>query len=266
MVTDSNQIIRQFDLLGKLVINRETTEELGQVDQLWLDLKHHQVMGLTSKAGVMGLRKYFLTWTQIETIGAAGLMVSLPAGLESTKPEDLETVIGHEVWTEAGDKVGSIRDYRLHPETGDIIDYLFVSNGWRGLVDETYCLLPAGIVSIGRKRMIVTVAAIQHAEQFDGLSKVVAQVGNFLKGDFQRTRQDMNAALQGTQAIANQLTSQTKGKLLDVAGQLQQATDKLRDKAPEQRLEEPEILEASGSEDILTARIDGTVSDSDTPQ
>lgn len=259
-MANSDQIIRQFDLIGKLVINRETAEELGQVDQLWLNPKTHQVIGLTSKSGVLGLRKSFLAWVQIEHIGTEGLMVSIPTGLEAQKPEDVEAVIGHEVWTETGNKVGSIRDYRIHPETGDVIDYLFVSSGWRGLVDETYCLKIDGIVSIGSRRMIVTEATVQNAEQFDGLSKVVAQVGDFLKNDYRRTRQDIATALQGTQAIANQLTSQTKGKLFKVAGQLQEATDEFKDKVPAQL---PASADDVAANNEVKARAEDAIADAD---
>jgi uncharacterized protein YrrD len=222
-------LLRHSDLIGKLVLDRVSTEEVGHVDQLWLDPKAHQMIGFTCRSGLLGFEKQSFSWTQIESIGADGILVSVLQGAESDRPANTEQIVGHELWTDDGNQAGTITDYRFHAETGDILDYLFISNGWRGLTEGMYRLLPNSIVSTGSRRMIASNQAIQNAQHYaGGISWTVAQAKEFLKSDYARTQQDLNAAVEGTKAIAQQLQAttrqvaeQAKAKLSNVAGQLQ---------------------------------------------
>lgn len=226
MTTNADVIMRYFQLLDKRVIDRTTAEDYGKISELWLDLRSHQVEGITCQAGLLGHQTHYFTWTQLDRIGDESVVVNLPAGLQMQKPDLVKSVVGYEVWTEAGDRVGTVRDYRIHPETGAVIDYLFLSSGWRGLLDDTYCLPSRAVISAGSKRLLAMESAVESATQYDGLTKVVAQFSDFLRRDYSQTRREIAAALESTKAIAGQwqltqkAVEQVKLKLTDAQASL----------------------------------------------
>lgn len=210
-------VIQHSDLLGRLVIDRNTTDDLGRVDQVWLAHKTHQIVGLSCKSGLLGRKHTEFAWGQIETIGQESVLVSYVAGTETQRPPDTELIIGHEVWTDGGNRAGTVVDYQFDVATGAVVDYLFVSNGWQGRLDGVYRLSPTAVISVGSKRMIVNKTAVEEPEQVSaGLADRVTKMKEFLKDDLSRTKDDMKAALEGTQAIASQVQSQGQ-KLADQA-------------------------------------------------
>jgi uncharacterized protein YrrD len=238
MTTDA-AILQHSNLMNRLVLERNTAEDLGRVDQLWLDGKGHQILGLSCKSGFLGRKRRGFTWAQIEAIGDESVLVSLADDGNAKKPDEAEIPLNHEVWSDDGNRAGRVVDYRFNRETGDVVDYLFVSNGWGGVTNGIYRLAPTAVISIGSKRMIVRKAAIAEPEQVEaGLADRVSKVAEFLKDDYDRTRQDMQGALEGTQAIASQLQSvgQSVGQTVNqnVVKPAQDAIDELSEAdAPE---------------------------------
>lgn len=227
-MSTEQEVVKQTQLLNRLILERRTAEEVGRVEQLWLDSQAHQVLGLTSKSGFLGNKKKLFTWAQIETIGADSILVnSSPEGEDAQKPEQAVTLIGHEVWTDAGNKAGKIVDYVLIPQTGAVVGYLFVSNGWRGALDGVYLLLPTAITSIGSKRVIVADATVQVPQQYaEGLNQKMTQATELLKEDYRKTQEDLGALKRGAQNIAEQVkdtteavTSKAKEKISEVKQQ-----------------------------------------------
>lgn len=200
-------IIAWSELVGRLVLNRDTTEELGHLDRLWIDPKTYQLLGVTCKSGFLGRHQHALTWSQVEVIGPDSVLVRLPGGVEPAKPEMvIDDVVGHEIWTDAGQRVGTVRDYRFDQETGDVVDFLFVSDGWQGLVDGVYRLRTQDVVSLGTKRLIATDAALQVAERVTaGFHQALARAAEFLKEDYRQTQDDISTWFAGGRAIARQL-------------------------------------------------------------
>lgn len=222
-------VIQHSDLLGRLVIDRNTTDDLGRVDQVWLAHKTHQIVGLSCKSGLLGRKHTEFTWGQIETIGDESVLVSYVEGTETQRPPDTELIIGHEVWTDGGNRAGTVVDYRFNAATGMVVDYLFVSNGWQGRLDGVYSLSPTAVMSVGSKRMIVNKTAVEDPKQVsDSLADRVTKVTEFLKDDLSRTKDDMKAALEGTQAIASQVQSQGQ----QLADQAQEKVADLGDRFP----------------------------------
>ncbi|MGK7876254.1 MAG: PRC-barrel domain-containing protein [Xenococcaceae cyanobacterium] len=270
MTTQSKTPIKRSDLLNRLVLDYSTTEEVGRVKQLWLDVKAHQVKGLTCSEGLLGRNKRSFTWAEIETIGTDSILVRTLEGAEPEKPESWESVVGHEMWTDAGNKVGSLKDYTIDPQTGAVIDYLFVSNGWRGVTDGIYRLPSTAIINVGRKRVIAIDAMVQNAEQYaEGLSHKIHKAAEFAKEDYTHTQQDLSAARQRTQAIATQLQqrtqkvrSQAKEKLSEVSSQLQQTTQQLTSQAKEKFSEVKTQLQ--GTSQSPTADTDSSSTPSET--
>jgi uncharacterized protein YrrD len=218
------EIVKQTEVLNRLVLDRRTTEEVGRVEQLWLNPQSHQIIGFTCKAGFLGKKKCSFSWKEIETIGADSILVNYdPAAEEPPKPE-LVSLIGHEVWTDAGNKAGKIVDYLFIPQTGDIVEYLFTSNGWRGVLDGIYLLASIIITSVGSKRVIVPDEVVQVPVQYtEGLNQRFSQAAEFLKDDVKKTHLDWQAVKRKAQNITEQvkektqnLTSIAKEKLAEV--------------------------------------------------
>jgi uncharacterized protein YrrD len=203
---NSDGAIDRSDLMNRLVIDSQTTEEVGRVEQLWLDIKTHKVVGITCKSGLIGRQKRSFTWGQIQTIGKDSLLVNTPEGAQLEKLESWESPIGHELWTDAGNKAGSVVDVRFLPDTGDVVEYIFTASGWRRLKDGTYRLSKSAIVSIGSKRAIAVDAAVQAAQQHaTGLSTAIDRAAEFIKEDYEKTRQDLSSLQQNAQSIAEKV-------------------------------------------------------------
>jgi uncharacterized protein YrrD len=205
------EVVRQSDVLNRLVLDKRTTEEVGRVEKLWLNPQSHQVIGLTCKSGFLGNKKYSFSWRQIETIGADSILVNYD--LETMEPEkpDLFSLIGHEVWTDAGNKVGKIVDFLFLPQTGDVVEYLFMSSGWRGVLDGIYLLAPLTITSVGSKRVIVPDEVVQEPLQYtEGLNQRFSQAAEFLKDDVKRTHLDWQAVKRNAQSISEQVKEKTQ--------------------------------------------------------
>ena len=255
--------IRQSQLLNRLVIDYHTTEEVGRVDQILVDGRTHQVEGIVCKSGLLGRHKRAFDWMQIETIGQDSILVKLQGGPESDKLEMAQTMIGHEVWTDAGDRIGHLVDYCIHPTTGAVLTYLFSAAGLRGMAEGIYCLLPSAIISTGRKRIMAEKTALETAEQFtEGLNQKAANAFEFLKSDYAKTQKDLTEAVGGAQAIAEQwqtqrqkLSSQAKDKLADVASQFKQQTRRVGDQVQDKLFDlTTQLKSQQSSESELTAR------------
>ncbi|NET56479.1 MAG: photosystem reaction center subunit H [Symploca sp. SIO2E6] len=206
------EVLKQTELLNRLVLDRHTAEEVGRVVQLLLDPPAHRVVGLTCKSGFLGSKKRSFTWGQIETIGSDSIMIDVsPEETLKDKQESWDALIGHEVWTDAGNKVGKLADYLLNPQTGDVLNYLFSSNGWRGMVDGLYLLPPKAISSVGSKRIITLEALIQNSERYaEGLNQRIGQVAELLKEDYEKTLKHVETVRNLQQNVAEQVKDKTK--------------------------------------------------------
>lgn len=206
------ELIKQSEVVNRLVLDRSTAEEVGRVDNLWLTPQFHQIVGLTCKSGFLGNKKRSFSWAQIEAIGSDSVLVdNSPEEVELEKLESVVSLIGHEVWTDAGDKAGKIVDYLFVPETGAIVNYLFVSSGWRGILDGIYVLPQTAIASTGSKRVIVADAIAQVPQQYaEGLNQKASQATEFLKGDLKKTHGDWEAIRRSAQNITEQVKDTTE--------------------------------------------------------
>lgn len=226
------EIVKYSEVLNRLVLDRRTTEAVGRVAQLWLNPQSHQVVGLTCKSGFFNSKKQSFAWAQIETIGADSILVNYdPEEVDLEKPESAVSLISHEVWTDAGNKAGKIVDYLFVPQSGVIVNYLFTSSGWRGVLDGIYLLASTAIASAGRKRVIVPDAIVQEPQYYaEGFNQKVAQAAEFLMEDYMKTQGDWEAIKRGAQNIGEQVkdttekvTNVAKEKLSDVKSEEQDA-------------------------------------------
>lgn len=229
------ETIEQSQLVGRLVLDRSTTEEVGKVEQLWLDIKTHQVLGLLCKSGgLLGGKKQIFKWTQVAAIGDS-IMLDISSGeVEEIKPEQLERIIGHELWTDKGNKAGKLLDYLFDPQTGKVTNYIFASNGLTGIVDGTYLLSPEIINNVGSKRVIVSDVTVRDSQQYsEGVGKKISKAGEFFQEDAKKTHQDLKTV---------------QGKLQNVMGQAQAFASQFKDKAGQTAERAKETAKESASQ------------------
>lgn len=250
-------IARQGELLNRLVLDRDTAEELGRVEQIWMVPELHRVMGIICTTGFLKGKKQMFTLVQIEAFGADSIVVN--SSHTSVNPEEIkpiDSLIGREVWSDAGNKIGKLTDYLFDPATGEITQYLFVSRGWSSLTDGSYLLQPSMILGLGSKRVMISNNAAQEISVYtEGLKHKVAKVSNFLQSDYEQTKQDVKSWLGGIQAI----TSQAKEQLQTLGGQAKEQAqvvgEQLKDKTQtlaEQAQEKSQILKETLKEQAQT--------------
>lgn len=245
----ADTIIRQSQLLGRLVMDYDTTEEVGQVDQLWVDVKSSQVRGLTCKSGFWGRDQQRFGWKQLKNIGHDGILVEGERGKRSHAVGDripdldaAQPMIGLEVWTDAGDRVGHLVDFCLDIRTGTVTRYLFAAE--RDATEGVYGLPAAALVSAGRKRIMVGAEAVEQAELYaDGLNPSTADPSS----EFDPT--DWRSFAKGAQSLAEQLQTQaervSQQNFPELADQLREKTQQVKDQMQQRVSEAKDRLQSS---------------------
>lgn len=206
MMNHPSDIIAQSYLIERLVLDRQTTEKMGVFDQFWIDPQSHQVQGLICKSGLLNHHKKYFTWQQIQSIGSDSILVQSSA-VDLPKISKSCLIVGHELWTDQGNKVGKIVDFLINLETGAIPGYLFVKEGWKGaLLEGIYQLSPVGISTVGEKRVIALQSAIEQAEHYQaGLGYKFEKALNFVQEDYSKTKHNLAATVDKTKEVATRL-------------------------------------------------------------
>lgn len=219
--------IRQSELHGRLVIDVETTEELGHIAQLLVDTQNHQVEGLVCRAGFWGRERTPVPWVQVESIGSDSVVVRRGSDRISDRFDEAIPMEDKEIWTDAGNRVGRLVDYCISPKTGQISQYLFTATEGLALGDGIYLFTPDAVVSAGRKRLMVRQAALDNAPQYQGSLR--DRASDAVQQDVTQTQQDFQSAVQSTQEItyqvqdqAKKLTEQARSRFGQVFGKLKQ--------------------------------------------
>ena len=222
---------RQSELLDRLVLDFDTTEIVGRVEKLWLDILSHQVKGLTCSSGILNREKHSFFWNKVVTVGHDSILVKTE-DREEVEPESIDNVVGLKVWSDAGNKVGRLVDYCIDTTTGNVTAYLFSSNRWRGIAGGTYVLDPEGVITVGNKRIIVAEDSMQNARQYEeGITQKLQHAKQFVREDIVKSRSDLGVVVRNTQkgaerlqTKAHQATEVAKEKLSDAVKQLQHQT------------------------------------------
>lgn len=213
-MADAAKIMRHSQLLNRLVIDRDTTEELGRIDVVWMHPPAHRVMGFICKPGFMTKQRYAFNLKQLYRIGPESILVS--AGAAETNVKEvalLETLIGLELWTDAGERLGRIIDCLFDQQTGNITHYLFKSGGWRGFTSGVYQLPPRAVMSFGRKKVLVTAKVSKNLKVFqEGLEDRLVQVSDRIKSGYTQELDSLTSR-------AQKLTQQAEERLQKLAEQ-----------------------------------------------
>ena len=230
-MTPPTDLIRQSDLLNQLVLDRTTMEALGRVDVVWMYPAAHRVLGFVCKSGTFGVQKAAFKLAQISTLGSNGLLThNQPEATDATKVRQLESLLNCEVWTDTGNRIGKIIDYLFHLKTGTITHYLLASSGWAGIAGDLYQLPPSQVLSLGRKRVLVTdVAAQTLAAYQSGIKQTLAKATTVLKEDYGQATEELRSLSKQAQAA----TEQAKGRFQSLTGQLKDRARSLSQQAQE---------------------------------
>ncbi|MBW4519978.1 MAG: PRC-barrel domain-containing protein [Scytolyngbya sp. HA4215-MV1] len=222
------ETIRQSELLNQLVLDRNTMEELGRIEVLWMYPQAHRVLGFVCKTGFLSGKKLAFKLSQVTAIGENGILTHGQAeATDAEKVKQLESLINLEVWSDAGNRVGKITDCVFNLQTGLIAHYLFVSSGWSSMVGEVYQLPPGKVQSFGRKRVLVAESAIALFELAQGgIPQKLGKVGEFVK---EEVAQDMRSFTKQAQSV----TEQAKGRWQNLAGLAKQRAQALSQQAKE---------------------------------
>jgi uncharacterized protein YrrD len=234
MTTLTKNDIKQSELLNQLVLDFDTTEIVGHVKKLWLDVKAHQVKGLTCTHGMFDREKHTFSWEKVVTVGHDSILVNTENQETVEQLESNDNVIGLKVWTDAGNKVGKLVDYCINIQTGAVVAYLFTSNGWKGIANGTYLLSPDAVITFGSQRIIMAEASIEDAQQYEeGLNKKIQHTKEFIQDDIAKSQSDFGVAVQNTQKATSGLQAKAQHrtevaieKLSNAAKQLQHKTKK----------------------------------------
>ncbi|MFG6099196.1 hypothetical protein SPB21_28370 [Leptothoe sp. ISB3NOV94-8A] len=162
--------LRQGSLLGRLILDYDTTDELGIVDSLLVDLNQGKVVALVCQGPVWQRQRPTYSWEQIVNIGADSIVIH-GRGADMAQSA-AQAMVGLEVWTDMGNCIGQIVDHRFE-RSGEVLQYLFAQPGQSGL----YGLAPEAIISAGRKRIMVSAQAAEQAEYLADETVPMAEQG-----------------------------------------------------------------------------------------
>ncbi|NEQ51589.1 MAG: hypothetical protein F6K11_15845 [Leptolyngbya sp. SIO3F4] len=155
----ADTVLRHSLLIGYLMLDYDSTDELGLVDSLLVDVSQGQVVGIVCQSPVWQRQRPAYSWGQITNIGADSILLRT----QSTEIpiSAAQAMVGLEVWTDTGNCVGQIVDYRFE-RLGKVVQYLFAGLDQPGL----YGLAPDAIISAGRKRIMISAQALEQADYF----------------------------------------------------------------------------------------------------
>jgi uncharacterized protein YrrD len=230
-MTTQPEVIKQSELLNQLVLNRDTMEELGRIEILWMYAPSNRVLGFVSKSGFLGAKKLAFKLTQVAALGSNGVLThSKPEVTNAEKVSKLETLVNCEIWSDSGEKVGKIIDYVFNLKTGEISKYLFVSSDLGGVTGEIYELAPTQILSLGRRRVLVPNYAINSFTIYrEGIKQKLTKAGEFLKEEKTQVTEELKTLTKRAQ----ETTEQAKGRFVNLTGQFKERAQSFAQQARE---------------------------------
>ncbi|PZO17023.1 MAG: hypothetical protein DCF25_11765 [Leptolyngbya foveolarum] len=229
----NSAIIRQGELVGMGLMAYETTEEVGSVDHLLVNVVDAEVVGFACKSGgplggMLG-RKQAVSWSQLVKVGRDRIIIHTavpPSEAIENQLAAAQNVTGLEVWTDGGDCIGQVVDFCLEVGTGKVQQYLFALDLRKDAPDqdsaeageseepesvEVFAIAPATIISAGRKRMMIAEEDARRAQPYD--QRLTIGTSKAERASDWRSEQlptDFNDVLQGAQSFAGKVSDRVK--------------------------------------------------------
>jgi uncharacterized protein YrrD len=233
-MTDPIKTMRQSDLMNRMVVDRDSLEEMGRVEVLWMYPPIHRVLGFVCKSGFLGNKKFAYRLAQIAEFKDNSILVhSPPDATDAERVRVLESLLQYEVWRADGDaadaapqeRIGKINDCLFKLKNGKIIHYLFVSNGLSGILGDIYQLPPAKILSINENRVLVAASVVPtlHLDR-EGIVQKLTDVKEFV-------REEAAFEWRSITRRANRITSGTKERFQEFTQQTQEFTQQTQERS-----------------------------------
>ncbi len=163
----AEEIRQRSDLLGTLVVTRDTGKKLGVISQLWVDVDQRKVVALSLRPNLLYGTPQPMLLSSIRQIGDV-ILVENEDVVEDIDVEIYNTLINCEVVTETGELLGKVRGFKFDVDTGEVTALIIASLGLPLIPDQmvsTYELEIEEIVSSGPDRLIVFEGAEQRLVQ-----------------------------------------------------------------------------------------------------
>ena len=222
--TPSDRLWLRSELMGTLVITRDTGRRLGVVGEVVVDIDRREVVSL-------GLRDNPLTrflpglprWMPLESIRQVGdviLVDSADSLSENFDPDRYSRVINCQVITESGEQLGRVLGFSFDIETGELTTLVIGAVGVPLLgegVLSTWELTVEEIVSSGPERIIVYEGAEEKLKQLGtGLLEKLGVGGPSWEQE-ERERYRLNMVPVENQLAAGQPTAQEEQRRIEPA-------------------------------------------------
>jgi uncharacterized protein YrrD len=234
----SAELARYSDLINQLVLDRLTMEELGRIEVLWEYPQAHRVFGFIVKNKAFGKERSAFNLDHMESRGENGVMVNGdPSETDVDRVREIQSLVGCEVWTDMGNRLGKISDHLFDLKTGQVKQYLFVSGGIKGFAGAVYALYPSQILSWGSRRVMVSAAIVEDLEVYQaGVQEKFSKLTDMLREEKGHARQNFQSIVDRAKNKAQTLADQAReqAQILgsdweEVAGQVRGKVRDLRD-------------------------------------
>lgn len=153
----AEEIRQRSDLLGTLVVTRDTGKKLGVVSQLWVDIDRQEVVALSLRPNLLYGTPQPMMLSSIRQIGDV-ILVDDEDVIEDIDVETYNNLINCEVITETGELLGKVRGFKFDVDSGRLTTLTIASIGLPLIPDQvvsTYELSVDEVVSSGPDRLIV---------------------------------------------------------------------------------------------------------------
>ncbi len=157
LVVASSQNCKRSQILGTQVISQATAARLGLVDQVWVDLEQKQVLVLGVRQAAFSGGSQLLELSQVSALGRDALLIRSEEVFDDLDLDGLVKLVGSDVVTEAGIRLGKVKDFIFEPSSGLLTDLVLSALGiplLSGYVDTTYLMAVGDILSAGSRRII----------------------------------------------------------------------------------------------------------------
>ncbi|MBD2109407.1 hypothetical protein [Nodosilinea sp. FACHB-13] len=236
------QSMLKSELLNRLAINLDTAEEFGPIAEIWVNGRTHQVKGIgCSAGGLLNRQSRRFLWSQIGSVGRDGVVVKAGARIEAIDEhlQDCLPLGEIELWSDHGDRIGQLTDYRFDPATGNILQYLFVPAETSPLPAGLYALAPVAVISTGRRRMMAEDTALSAPVLIQAGVQLPRQPAPTAQSPFDRIpldklpdpRRSWDAAVKGTQTMRDQVNEQFQEGRHKLGAEAQDRRQKLQAEA-----------------------------------
>lgn len=211
-MTTLPEAMKQSELIHQLVLDRQTLETVGRIEQLWMYPKQHRVLGFVCQSHILKGRKSVFKLSQLNSLGSNGiLMQGDPQDTDAGTVKQLESLLGCELWSESGDRLGKILDFQFNLNNGLIRHYLWVPSQLSRLTGDLYQLTPDEVVSVGNQRVLVSnEIARQPKPAQAGLQITLKKIKQDLKEDYSNLTQNFQTWMQEAQTLAVQTKEQAQ--------------------------------------------------------